>query len=1067
MVSGQEGVSTINKMFRTATAILQGGSVSVPQTEAEAASGAPTSSCAISGSNEEQKVSVVSIKSRMYGNAGLTSNALRIRLVDNNLDADVPTVTVTIQNSAAQTYEDLPNGTMWVNATCDDDDFTVHEKMCPGGAVGDIPVYIRCNGTAGFLSGPCPSVKRFPECKLLQDGLFGCSVVSSTVTSITCECSVSPDQNGKRRKLDALGDSGALEVAAVSTMVVTEFGATLATADEFNSLADVKKTLTVILMYGILWASGLIGIFVCSMRQTHTQTKTDVSAAKLARKKELAESSRSADDIRNYLSTYVNEIFPAVFQPSSGSLRLWNEISKHHRYLLLLTAKGKNADTTRMITGIHLLTIQSMLMFILAVCYDLQFPSDDGTCATHMTESSCLKEKSIFDTQASVCAWKSDDTGAYTCSYIDTDISIKAVVIISVVIAIFTAPVNLLVDFLFIEVLSAPSPDALKAASAESTVSRTVQRVSNVGRRVSAAIVNTAGNIKVGARKTILGTAAPKFDVDTTRLVPDAAAEAQILATHSVGNLLDDARSNIDNRENLRRSQRQRASVVKVQKRQEQKQKKYAVLSENSPSKQNLSRMMSLSVTDDKLQESFAELCVDMTEQRKVLKRSQQDGFDAMWGVDPTGEFSHKSSGLCLGRDKSTEAVIMSEMKFVREEVQVKYNKLRFASDVQTGVEILHLFVLDLLGRDTPVAKIFLTKSEEDFRHSMVIANWVKAVAWVSVVILNMFFVYFSMLRGLERGQRWQNMYLMACILQFIIETEVQSVSFTLHQAVQKICSNIVDNVPMILDAPRYLYVSTNLAQRFPNLLESVIVQSYHTYSPGELSHKWKASHYGFSPSFTPWARSNSRVRRFTISAVVIGILQRMGAMSPALQRVCIHTLQPLFVSAFILVLMVLVNNPMYFVILAPLVGYKLYKLSQEFHYHGLTRVDSKLSDVHPGSEEGADDASGLAADVGRVRLDSRDSRGSSMVYPDDDEHSDGAEDVRRVENAPAVAKAPTGPVRVPASAGWSSSSDEEGLVEMVQAQGGQLLGGDSDDSMDVIAQLAKNNFDVSSDEEY
>ncbi len=66
------------------------------------------------------------------------------------------------------------------------------------------------------------------------------------------------------------------------------------------------------------------------------------------------------------------------------------------------------------------------------------------------------------------------------------------------------------------------------------------------------------------------------------------------------------------------------------------------------------------------------------------------------------------------------------------------------------------MFVLDLLGRDTPVAKIFLVKSEEDFRHSMVISNTMKAVAWCLVIVLNLLFVYFSMLRGIQRGTAWQ-----------------------------------------------------------------------------------------------------------------------------------------------------------------------------------------------------------------------------------------------------------------------------------------------------------------------
>jgi len=131
----------------------------------------------------------------------------------------------------------------------------------------------------------------------------------------------------------------------------------------------------------------------------------------------------------------------------------------------------------------------------------------------------------------------------------------------------------------------------------------------------------------------------------------------------------------------------------------------------------------------------------------------------------------------------------------------------------------------------------------------------VKTIAWAVVVLLNLFFVYFSLLRGLERGFEWQRLFLVACIIQFIVEilfyetsecaivhfyipdlarNEVRSVGFAVHQAVSKVCTATVESASsVILDAPRYLFVSTNVAKKFPDLLESIIVMSYHTYSPG------------------------------------------------------------------------------------------------------------------------------------------------------------------------------------------------------------------------------------------
>jgi hypothetical protein len=52
------------------------------------------------------------------------------------------------------------------------------------------------------------------------------------------------------------------------------------------------------------------------------------------------------------------------------------------------------------------------------------------------------------------------------------------------------------------------------------------------------------------------------------------------------------------------------------------------------------------------------------------------------------------------------------------------------------------------------------------FRHSMVVTTGVKLLAWLVVLLINFFFVFFSLLRGLERGAHWQRLFLMACIFR-------------------------------------------------------------------------------------------------------------------------------------------------------------------------------------------------------------------------------------------------------------------------------------------------------------
>jgi hypothetical protein len=145
-----------------------------------------------------------------------------------------------------------------------------------------------------------------------------------------------------------------------------------------------------------------------------------------------------------------------------------------------------------------------------------------------------------------------------------------------------------------------------------------------------------------------------------------------------------------------------------------------------------------------------------------------------------------QTGALCGTRVDNVGEVIKNELVHVQQETKFRVEKLRCATDIHIGreillsssltatigMEILHLFILDLLGRyslttlsslspytdlrETPAAKIFQMKSEEDFRHTMVVTKLFKAATWIFVIILNLSFIFFTMLRGLQRGQDWQ-----------------------------------------------------------------------------------------------------------------------------------------------------------------------------------------------------------------------------------------------------------------------------------------------------------------------
>lgn len=88
-------------------------------------------------------------------------------------------------------------------------------------------------------------------------------------------------------------------------MVVKEFATTMGTADDLNSAEDLRKVLTIILLYGVMWTVGLSLLFVMMLKnQSHKTASETKSQSSLEAKKKAARASRSKEDIRQYLVAY-------------------------------------------------------------------------------------------------------------------------------------------------------------------------------------------------------------------------------------------------------------------------------------------------------------------------------------------------------------------------------------------------------------------------------------------------------------------------------------------------------------------------------------------------------------------------------------------------------------------------------------------------------------------------------------------------------------------------------------------------------------------------------------------
>jgi hypothetical protein len=184
-----------------------------------------------------------------------------------------------------------------------------------------------------------------------------------------------------------------------------------------------------------------------------------------------------------------------------------------------------------------------------------------------------------------------------------------------------------MVDFLFTEVISAPTVDAMKLAAEESVMTKAVRRVSSVGlettrkvatagRRLSNAIAPPANRI----RKSSLAT----LTVGTSRLIPEAISEAHVTALASAKEILNTAKQGNDNFASVRKTTRCQSAVVK---------QREVINARRSTRHSMIKRTTRIQpAMDVNIDTLFAEFTVDMTDQRKALPSSQHESFDEKWG---------------------------------------------------------------------------------------------------------------------------------------------------------------------------------------------------------------------------------------------------------------------------------------------------------------------------------------------------------------------------------------------------------------------------------------------------
>eukprot|EP01032_Pedospumella_encystans_P010499 gene10499-12265_t len=461
------------------------------------------------------------------------------------------------------------------------------------------------------------------------------------------------------------------------------------------------------------------------------------------------------------------ETFPSVFSNKPFFGRMYGEIKRHHRYLTLLTAtKGPTGDKDRILTAVDLLSTQTMLMFLLALLYDVQAPTNDGKCVTYLDKGNCLQRRSPFDDDQTYCIWQTpgNDPANHFCEYQNPRFSLQIVIYIAVIVALITAIFQAPLDYCM-DLLSAPLADDLKLAEEETVLHNVGRHITDVARKVSVVagnVANAAQRKLSSTRKSLVGTLARK--------IPESTEVAHSLASVSMQLIRDSSQQSLRERElNQMRKFHQSGGSYKSRtgandddsnsdsssddESDEEAFENEAVSddieaahAERRSTKRSSRLSKAASVDPDEAgatEETLASpgsssskknanvdslmlrLTAEISCQRRLLVEDDRDLFDSQWGLDPTGEFcqgEHSRLPFLFKGKPGAQQLIRGELEFVKSETAKKINPHRHIREATLLASILA--VLQVMGTAPFVIHRMFVRFSQPFAFSALVIFW-------------------------------------------------------------------------------------------------------------------------------------------------------------------------------------------------------------------------------------------------------------------------------------------------------------------------------------------------------
>lgn len=307
--------------------------------------------------------------------------------------------------------------------------------------------------------------------------------------------------------------------------------------------------------------------------------------------------------------------------------------------------------------------------------------------------------------------------------------NVQAILLISVLIACATAPINMVIDFLFEDIISAPLADEYKVElQSRQLRQRMGRRLSQVGATARGAIRNSI-SVARNAISPVTASAPSKLERSfsgrvkesvlerftvpdaTTRKLPPSVVQSYASTSMMLKDVFDQHKA-----KSFHRSLKNTPAYMlhgtdtdrdTAHARDQQDEASLYDSAERGEMVENKAT-------------SFRSFYAMLSAQCEHLHGAERIEFQERWGFDSDADIFQNelnlhggsnqhvvSSGVsaklrlqlcCQSRRTSRKRVLSKAIEDATQATNEKIHKLKIASDMQVGLEIMHLFIIDLLG---------------------------------------------------------------------------------------------------------------------------------------------------------------------------------------------------------------------------------------------------------------------------------------------------------------------------------------------------------------------------------